>query len=171
MKLSSFASLVSLLGSAGLFPLSTQAQLTCGEGTTLDSDTDVCLCESDLAASSNDTKSVYIAGLFDTENFDWGREIFETTCSLINNHSDGWNDDILNDGTVLKCKVADTKCDGTVAARAYWDLRKENGGVPMHGIVGARCSGASITLVCARTLYIYKARGQNGHAFTHTFVA
>jgi hypothetical protein len=151
MKLCSLASLGSLLGSAGLFPLSTQAQLTCGEGTTLDSDTGVCFCEQiDLTARSNDTKSVYIAGLFDAENFDWGREIFEFTCSLINDHSDGWNDDILNDGTVLKWKVADTKCDGTAAARAYWDLRMENGGVPVHGIVGARCSGASITLVCAR---------------------
>jgi hypothetical protein len=44
-----------------------------------------------------DIKSVYIAGLFD-ENFDWGREI-SRPLALINNHSDGWNDDIFNDGT------------------------------------------------------------------------
>jgi len=64
---------------------------------------------------------------------------------LINDHSDGWFDDVLDDGTVLEWTIADDDCDATTAARAYWDLRTQNGGKP-HGIVGCRCSDASIAV-------------------------
>jgi hypothetical protein len=141
---SSILYLWSLLGSTSVILLrSTDAALTCGEGTALDFETDVCFCEIEEESSTE----VYIAGLFDTESYDWGQEIFNFTVSLINNHTDGWNDDIFDDGTFLKFDVANTACDASVAATAYWDLRTENGGVPMHGIVGARCSSASIGLV------------------------
>jgi hypothetical protein len=129
----------SLLGST------VEAALTCDAA--FDSETDMCFCEIIEETENNSTAEVYIAGLFDTESYDWGLEIFNFTVSLINNHTDGWNDDIFDDGTFLKWRIADTACDASAAARAYWGLRTENGGVPMHGIVGARCSGASIELV------------------------
>lgn len=65
--------------------------------------------------------------------------------SLINDHSDGWFDEVLNDGTVLEYEIADSACRATYAARAYWNLRTRHGGKP-HGIVGCRCSSASIAV-------------------------
>jgi hypothetical protein len=148
VRLSSFIlCLWSLLGSTGVFLIRPiEAALTCGEGTAVDFETEVCYCENIQETEDNSTE-VYIAGLIDTESYDWALEIFNFTVSLINNHTDGWNDDIFDDGTFLKWRVANTGCDASVAAKAYWDLRTENGGVPMHGIVGARCSSASIGLV------------------------
>jgi hypothetical protein len=139
LRLSSFIlCLWSLLGSI-------EAALTCDAA--FDYETDMCNCEIIEETANSSIKEVYIAGLFDTESYYWGPEIFNFTVSLINNHTNGWNDEIFDDETFLKWRVANTACDASVAARAYWGLRTENGGVPMHGIVGARCSGASIELV------------------------
>jgi hypothetical protein len=134
------------------------AASTCGIGTVLDIDTGVCQCDTDLAcrdsriegrrelqASSGDEDVVHLAGVFDMSNFNWGSEIFDFTVSLINNHSDGWHDDIFNETTKLEYRLADSACDETLAARAYWDLRTYWGG-PMHGVVGCRCSGASMAI-------------------------
>jgi hypothetical protein len=59
--------------------------------------------------------------------------------------SDGWFDDVLNDGTELTWSISDSACDGDIAAREYWDIRTQNGGRP-HGLVGCRCSSASIAV-------------------------
>ena len=61
-------------------------------------------------------------------------------------HPDGWHDDVLNDGTTLSWTIRDTSCDATTASRAYWDDRTQNGNRPSHGIVGCRCSGATLAV-------------------------
>lgn len=135
----------------------TAATVTCGSGTIFDNDTNACQCDIDMECGDsggeeirelqdvNSEDVVYLAGIFDLTNFDWGRDIFEFTISLINNHDDGWHDDIFNESTRIEYSIADTACDETLAARAYWDLRTLWGG-PMHGFVGCRCSGASIAM-------------------------
>jgi ABC-type branched-subunit amino acid transport system substrate-binding protein len=102
--------------------------------------------------------------------------MFRHTISWLNNRSDGWMDDIFSNDppgtdTVLEYAIANDNCDDTTASRAYWDLRHEtnnynttivkynttndrNSGIlnqttgpqRMHGIVGSRCSGASIAI-------------------------
>ena len=118
----------------------------------------VCLLAISFAAqcyvkSQSESDRIYVAGIFDTESFDWGEEVFEFTTYAINKQqpeqgsSSGWpGQNILRPGQVLDYDVADAACDETTAARAYWGLREENGKEPMHGIVGGRCSGASISM-------------------------
>ncbi len=51
----------------------------------------------------------------------------------------------MNDGTELTWSVADSACDGDIAVRKYWEIRTQNRGRP-HGLVGCRCSDASIAV-------------------------
>lgn len=91
--------------------------------------------------------SIYIAGAFDTTNFDWGVELFNFTISMLNNHSDGWHDDVFaNENVTIEWEVRDAACDAGVATRAYWDLRRPDSIPVMHGLVGCRCSDASIAV-------------------------
>jgi ABC-type branched-subunit amino acid transport system substrate-binding protein len=80
-------------------------------------------------------ESIRIAGIYDLAKFPWGRDIFEFTIEKLRAEY-GYED--------LTYDLADGKCDETSAVRGYWDLRTNN--VPVHGIVGARCSGASVSL-------------------------
>jgi ABC-type branched-subunit amino acid transport system substrate-binding protein/type II secretory pathway pseudopilin PulG len=93
----------------------------------------------------NEEKVVHIAGIFDTQNFVWGEELFSFVVDLLNNKQDGWHDDLFTDGTTIDFKIADSGCASTLAARAFWQVRTEWDGL-VHGIVGARCSSASLTL-------------------------
>mmetsp|Transcript_1300 Transcript_1300/g.2122 ORF Transcript_1300/g.2122 Transcript_1300/m.2122 type:complete len:463 (+) Transcript_1300:78-1466(+) len=88
---------------------------------------------------------IRILGLFDTDNWDWGEELFDYTMSMINDSNDGWQDDILGNGTYLEWDVKNSACDGTTALRAYWADRTDNNDVPPHGLLGCRCSAASIS--------------------------
>eukprot|EP00567_Pseudictyota_dubia_P002061 CAMPEP_0197465518 /NCGR_PEP_ID=MMETSP1175-20131217/64580_1 /TAXON_ID=1003142 /ORGANISM="Triceratium dubium, Strain CCMP147" /LENGTH=917 /DNA_ID=CAMNT_0043001535 /DNA_START=549 /DNA_END=3302 /DNA_ORIENTATION=- len=124
-------------------------EASCGEGTIFDGTSDTCVCDNASCNTSSSPTShaeayglVYVAGLFDTVNFDWGRELFDFTVGLINDKTDGWFDDILDDGTTLVTVVEDAGCDPKVALPAYWDLKTE-WGHPLHGVVGCRCSSAS----------------------------
>ncbi|KAI2502798.1 G-protein coupled receptor [Fragilaria crotonensis] len=99
----------------------------------------------ELQTASNQSV-VNVAVLFDTANtFDWARQIIDLTFALINDHTDGWHDEIFNDGTIINYSIADPACDETNATRAYWDIRNEWGGI-VHGVVGCRYSGASIAV-------------------------
>eukprot|EP00579_Thalassiosira_antarctica_P016237 CAMPEP_0201944724 /NCGR_PEP_ID=MMETSP0903-20130614/53539_1 /ASSEMBLY_ACC=CAM_ASM_000552 /TAXON_ID=420261 /ORGANISM="Thalassiosira antarctica, Strain CCMP982" /LENGTH=763 /DNA_ID=CAMNT_0048487777 /DNA_START=171 /DNA_END=2460 /DNA_ORIENTATION=- len=89
--------------------------------------------------------NIRILGLFDTENWDWGEELFDYTMSMINDSNDGWQDDILGNGTYLEWDVKNSACDGITALRAYWADRTDNNDVPPHGLLGCRCSAASIS--------------------------
>jgi len=98
-----------------------------------------------LSSEPTEIDKIRIAGIFDFSNFYWIHEIFNFTVSLINNHTDGWHDDIFMDpiegGTILDYSIEDSRCNGPAAAKAYWSLRDD--GTPPHGVVGCRCSSAS----------------------------
>lgn len=131
----------------------------CGPGTFYDEPSDGCLCEADqrpragvdgarydeerrLATATNDT--IRVLGLFDTDNWYWGTDLFNYTMAMINNPNDGWQDDLMN-GATIEWDVKNSACDGPTASREYWASRTEHGGVPPHGVMGCRCSSASIS--------------------------
>jgi len=103
---------------------------------------------------------VDIAGIFDATSFEWGGEIFDFTLSLLNDRTDGWHDDVFASDvdevvggvnatrqTRIRWHFGDSACDGTAAGKAYWRIRTDTlGGVPPLGIVGARCSSASVAI-------------------------
>ena len=86
-----------------------------------------------------ETKPLFLAGILDKDNFDWADIIFNVTIELLNNASNGWHDEDVS-GVEFEYRIEDSACDASQALAAYWKLR------PMHGIIGARCSGASIQL-------------------------
>ena len=89
---------------------------------------------------------VNVAVLFDTRDvFSWTKQIVDLTFEMINDHSDGWHDDIFPDGTLIEHVLADAGCDETNATLAYWDTRGKWKGM-VHGVVGCRCSGASMAV-------------------------
>ena len=95
--------------------------------------------------SEEDSNIVRIAGLFDVNGFPWSEELFEFTVRLINDHSDGWFDEVLNDGkTKLEYSISDSACDQDVTVRAYLKLTR---GVTLpHAILGCRCSGPTMDM-------------------------
>jgi hypothetical protein len=97
-----------------------------------------------LVPEDNPEDPIHIAGIFDTSTYDWGEELFNFTIQGIQN---GWFD-FLPPMSIpnITYSVDSAMCDETTATRAYWDVRTRNNGRPPHGIVGARCSGASISL-------------------------
>lgn len=86
---------------------------------------------------------VYMAGVFDTAHLDT-IDHFQLAVSMIKDRNDGWHDDLLTD-TALETVVEDGGCDGAVAGPAYYKM-KNQWGAPLHGIVGCRCSGASMAV-------------------------
>lgn len=139
----------------------------CDVDTFLDNTTETCRCNRTMVlreslAGQDDPDRIDLASLFDW-NLVWGRELIEFCTELANGHGtiDGIesNDDYHDNTTVVESwtnltspttrinmDIRDTKCDETAAARAYWNVRTDNNNRPSHGIVGARCSGASIAL-------------------------
>jgi ABC-type branched-subunit amino acid transport system substrate-binding protein len=103
-----------------------------------------------------DANVIRLAAHFDTGNHPWAPEMFDFIVGLLNNRTDGWFDDIFdtddgddtytNDNLRIEYDWADTYCDGTHAARAYWSIRSQHGGIPPMGIVGARCTDDSIAI-------------------------
>jgi ABC-type branched-subunit amino acid transport system substrate-binding protein len=118
----------------------------CGVGTLYDATRHQCISNCDNAVV-NDTDTIYIAGIVDTGIFPWTEELFNITVSLLNNRGNGFFDDIFVDSktTTIEYAIANDDCDETAAAQAYWKMRRIHG-YPIHGIVGSRCSGASISL-------------------------
>lgn len=88
--------------------------------------------------------AVSIAAILETsETFPWVEELISFTTSLINNHEDGWFDDVLL-GTELKYTLSDSACDQDVAVRAYLNLTRD--GTAPNAILGARCSGPTMAM-------------------------
>ena len=117
----------------------------CGVDTYWDFTKGECLCSNSNNNNSDDDEDpnvISLAGIFDTTTYDWGPDVFAVTAQLLNQGE--WN--VLPSGMRLDYKLENANCDETTAARSYWKLRTENGNKPMHGIIGARCSGASVTL-------------------------
>eukprot|EP00538_Stauroneis_constricta_P000233 CAMPEP_0119552200 /NCGR_PEP_ID=MMETSP1352-20130426/5261_1 /TAXON_ID=265584 /ORGANISM="Stauroneis constricta, Strain CCMP1120" /LENGTH=1034 /DNA_ID=CAMNT_0007598393 /DNA_START=93 /DNA_END=3197 /DNA_ORIENTATION=- len=87
--------------------------------------------------------TINIAGIFDTAAFDWGHDIFEAVVAFLNDPADGWHDEIFDAGQFnIHFEIANSGCDPSQAAEAYWDLRTKWQG-DIDAIVGCRCSGAS----------------------------
>ena len=118
----------------------------CGSGTTFAPDINQCLCINSTVEEAKD--EIYIAGVIDTSlSFTWAQHSFQATMYMLRN---GWQGILQSTGSVstppLRYTLRDSKCDPTAAARAYWKTRTENGDQAPQGIVGARCSGASMSL-------------------------
>ena len=97
------------------------------------------------AAASNNSSAeqiIRLAGIFDLTTYDWGRDVFEVTVQLINEGVWG----VLPPGNRLVYDLGNAKCDETTAAQAYWKFRTANSDSFLHGIIGCRCSGASVAL-------------------------
>ena len=84
---------------------------------------------------------IKLAGIVDTTNFAWAEALFAVTFGLLNERGNGFFDELGDyDLPEISHEVLDGGCDGYAAVAAYWGVR------PVHGLVGARCSGASIPL-------------------------
>jgi Receptor family ligand binding region len=116
---------------------------TCGTGTSYNATSAQCTCDAESSHQGIvNASQIRLAGIFDTTTFTWGPDIVDATVQFIN---EGWRDALLHNETLI-VDLRNSHCDETTAARAYWELRTENGNRPMDGIIGARCSDASITL-------------------------
>jgi ABC-type branched-subunit amino acid transport system substrate-binding protein len=97
-------------------------------------------------AASQEDDSIYLAGLLDTTAYWWAEDVFRFT---VESYNEGYFKDIngvpLNNRP-LTYDLADSACDEMEAIRAYWQLRTANGEMPPDGVVGCRCSGASLSL-------------------------
>ena len=82
--------------------------ISCGQDTFLDEN--VCQCDRSAACTNAaaDNTTIFLAGLLDTGTFLWVEEVFGMVVRLINNHSDGWLDDLLNDGSVVDYEIANS---------------------------------------------------------------
>lgn len=173
---------------------------TCGEGTYFDAGTNTCLGCSSLFLQeggeddgSGTGGAIAIAGIFDTDNFPWGEDLFRITVEMIQG---GEFDSAVFDAATTKTgntsssskqllasslssmvaeiggidySVTNSACDEATASRAYWKTRTvstttstadktNSSGTPsllqlcrqrrrhLQGIVGARCSGASVAV-------------------------
>ena len=102
--------------------------------------------EANDSCEENATGHVYFAGIFDQETggyANFSKHHFDLTVQLINNKTDGFWDDLLPD-TEIKSIRAHSGCSEHLGAPAYWSIRKW--GKPLHGVVGARCSGPSMAI-------------------------
>ena len=93
---------------------------------------------------SDDPNIITLAGIFDLTAYSWGRDVFDVTVQLL--HQGHWGILNVTIGPKIKYYMRDTQCDEITATRKYWDVRTENGNRPPQGIVGCRCSGASMGL-------------------------
>lgn len=91
-------------------------------------------------AQSDD--EIYLAGIMDTTSYTWCPDVFEFTVERLN---EGYKN-ILSGNQSLSYTLVNSNCDETTAVTEYWKLRTLHGNQPPDGIVGARCSGASVSL-------------------------
>lgn len=133
---------VFVLFSLSSFTASQEISGICGRGTVYSNITAECVCGTDIPQDDEDPNLITLAGIMDTTTYTWIPDIFDVTVGLLN--AGVWN--VLPPGIRLEYQLRNANCDETTAVRSYWDLRTINGGKPMDGIVGARCSGASMSL-------------------------
>jgi hypothetical protein len=106
--------------------------------------------------ADDDPNTIYLAGItpVDDADFGWVEDIFNYTVQLINQGAWRWgNNDTFapglfggDNGLKLIYDLENSDCSETLSVRRYWALRAANGNVPPHGVIGDRCSGASISL-------------------------
>ena len=113
-----------------------------------------------LVAAQGPGDQLYVGGLFDYRVRD--RYQFEFVAQLINDKADGFYDELLPDLT-LQTRAVDSGCDPTLATTELWGLAQD-WGQPLHGVIGARCSSASMevaTLTRLRQIPQISARSTN----------
>ena len=108
-------------------------------------DSDVVAAEDKDARALQNTRElqnagISLAGILDTSNFHWAETIFSVTVDLLNDKNNGFFDDELSSLGPISYQVLDAACEGDTALSQYWLVR------PVDGVIGARCSGASIPL-------------------------
>jgi ABC-type branched-subunit amino acid transport system substrate-binding protein len=85
------------------------------------------------------------AGLVHTDGyFAWMKDIFEFTIHSINDHADGWYDEVLND-TFIDHQIADPKCEASTSVDSYNEIKKSKelkGAI--HAVIGPRCSEGAV---------------------------
>lgn len=85
-----------------------------------------------------------VSAMYDLQNFGgWVEHLVKFTIHLINDHTDGWYDDVLPDA-ILDYTMKDSACHADDATRAYLNLTR--GDNAPHVIFGCRCSGASVAV-------------------------
>lgn len=124
--------------------------ITCGLNTELDESTNQCYCSA-IEDRPEDPSRIYIAGLMDENAFPWCRDLFEFTVEQIN--LGRWGALNQSESQTLEYSFRNTECSEFMVLKEYWDLRGLNGNKPMDGVVGERCSDASITLgrICGKS--------------------
>jgi hypothetical protein len=109
-----------------------------------------CGCGGVLVSGDRD---IYLAGIFDlTSTMHYAyymRHHFTLAVDLINNKTDGFWDDVLTDSRI-RINMADSQCSERKGAPAYWSMREW--GQPLHGVIGCRCSGASMAVASVASL-------------------
>ena len=98
-----------------------------------------------------DPSTIYLAGLMDLGSYPWASDIMECTVQQINNdYFSVFDRSSISSSTTkqtVQVLVKDSQCSENKAVQGYWDIRQDVlGGRPPDGIVGARCSGASVTV-------------------------
>ena len=89
-------------------------------------------------------RSLLPRSFFDNLNDPTKEAHFNLAVDLINDHTDGFHDDLLV-GTMLETMVVSSNCNSITAAQGFWDAWRD-WGRPLHGVVGARCSSASMAV-------------------------
>ena len=113
----------------------------CGSNTLWDGDSNECLC-SNILEIEEDPNVISFGGIFDTTQNDWAPDVFEVAVKLINK---GWWDALpVEEGLLrLEYSLHNSNCSESSATRAYHELRTTR---RLNGLVGARCSGVSMSL-------------------------
>ena len=84
--------------------------------------------------------SIKLAGIVDTTNYAWAETLFAVTIKLLNDPNNGFFDNLSAPLPPISYEVLDGGCDGYTALASYWLVQ------PVHALIGARCTGASIPL-------------------------
>ena len=102
-----------------------------------------------VVAQGTGADNIYIAGILDVESFDWAPALTTATVEMLN---DGVLTSITDTSNIpvfdtnIRYALSNSACDPTTATTVYWEARQDNGESKPDGIVGARCSGASVSL-------------------------
>lgn len=102
------------------------------------------------AQDTNTSNVVQVAGIFDTVHLaKWAEDVWNVTTQLLKEGD--WLKTVIPefggtriDDTEFSFSLRNDACDETTAVREYWAERVD--GTPPNAIVGAFCSGASISL-------------------------
>ena len=84
---------------------------------------------------------IFIAGIFEFLAMPWLVEVFEFTVELLNNHTNGFHDDVLVN-TTIHYELRPTQCEADNAVKAYLNVSRAS--PKPHAIFGGTCSGPSM---------------------------